>query len=245
MGSVLSTTGKLNGTASFGSNETSSFSKITESKPKSNSIASSSTCSTNGVTVDSAKFFSSQSKKSLNISSSRNYHSILDSTNDFNNNHLDLKLSDESNNHSNKLKTIRMLSSPSCSLEVEEDDGFEPQQDANLVLSRNFLIDNMTDYYNNFIKKEINFESFNKNDYDGYDDDDDEDECNKEATKQLAACNQNESFSDVSKKESRFDKIFKGRLKRSKSLEIGSSRSNLPIVKSIEMPANIKGKLFI
>ena len=166
MGSVLSTTAtKLNG-AAFGSSETSSFSKITEPKPKSNSIASSSTCSTNGATVDSTKLFSSQSKKSLNNSSSRNYHSILDSTNDYNNNHLELKLSDESNKYSNKLKTIRMLSSPSCSLEIEEDDGFEPQSDANLVLSRNFLIDNMTDYYNNFIMKEINFESFNKKDYD-------------------------------------------------------------------------------
>lgn len=79
------------------------------------------------------------------------------------------------------------------------------------ILSRNFLIDNMTDYYNNFIKKDINYKDF----LDSHEDEeDDEDEITQE--RRLL---DNETMEN--RKEDRFvNKLLRTRLKRSKSLEI-------------------------
>lgn len=100
----------------------------------------------------------------------------------------------------NRFKVLRMLSSPSRPVALEQE-----------ILSRNFLIDNMTDYYNNFIKKDINYKDF----LDSHEDEeDDEDEITQESRllDNLAMGN---------RKEDRFvNKLFRTRLKRSKSLEI-------------------------
>lgn len=101
----------------------------------------------------------------------------------------------------NRFKVLRMLSSPSRPVALEQE-----------ILSRNFLIDNMTDYYNNFIKKDINYKDFL--DSHENDDEDDEDEMTQESN-----LLDNESLEN--RKEDRFvNKLFRTRLKRSKSLEI-------------------------
>jgi hypothetical protein len=89
-----------------------------------------------------------------------------------------------------------MLSSPSRPVDCE------PEQEQQAVLSRNFLIDNMTDYYNNFIKKDINYEDF----VGGEDEEDEEEEDREEA-----------------RREGRLVNKLRARLKRSKSLEVKAS----------------------
>lgn len=81
-----------------------------------------------------------------------------------------------------KLKAIRMLSAPQTTPDNEQ------------ILSRNFLIDNMTDYYNNFIKKETVYC--------------DDDQLNKRESKS-------------SRFERLFNKVEQ--LKRSKSLELNNT----------------------
>lgn len=130
----------------------------------------------------------------------------------------------------NRLKAIRMLSSPSRTVECEESIFHDQQSQRNEILSRNFLIDNMTDYYNNFIKKDIKFEDFYE----------------KDKVRKLNHDSDDESYSDSvsldDKKENRFiDKWFKDHLKRSKSLEL-NSKSTMIKSKSNDFPMNFQPK---
>ncbi len=144
---------------------------------------------------------------------------------DENNNEDHLNDNNESNSRlvplrNNRQKALRMLSSPAQSVEIEENTQQEMNDQA--LLSRNFLIDNMTDYYNNFIKKDIKIEDLRKGSRGSLESD-------------IKNICQESGYEDLDKKESRFDKLF--RLKRSKSLEINTTTSS-----SLDLADNNKGR---
>jgi len=162
-----------------------------------------------------------------NHSSQKNEILIKHNLSDENNNEDNLDDNNESNNRLNPLrntrhKALRMVSSPAQSVEVVENT--EQALNDQTLLSRNFLIDNMTDYYNNFIKKDIRIEDLRRNSRGSLDSD-------------INSTCQENSFEGLLKKESRFDKIFK--LKRSKSLDINTTTSS-----SLDLPEKNKGIIF-
>jgi hypothetical protein len=101
-----------------------------------------------------------------------------------------------------KLKPMRMLSTPATTGSHDSD----PE-----ILSRNFLIDNMTDYYNNFIKKD---------------------------STNVYCAEENETEMKKENKTSRFERLFNRveNLKRSKSLELSNALAEERIETCVAVP---------
>ena len=163
--------------------------------------------------------------------------------------HFNFKPMDENNNHGNftnknieeetttekdsifkrklqRFKAIRMMSSPSRSIETDEESYIKDLENVKTIkknnnsnqLMRNFLIDNMTDYYNSFIKRDLKYEQ-GKKDYSNVDFDSEEDNFYDTDNDDIA----------YRKKMNRFDRLFKGRLKRSRSLEFDVGTKDIDI----------------
>lgn len=190
--------------------------------------------SSNGETPSFKPKKSNLNKSGINMSIDINTKILNNSTkfpkasisNDENNNNLSNNLK-SAEPQKIKLKTLRMMSTPSRLVECDKELDNDQQ---NQILLRNFLIDNMTDYYNNFIKKDIKIEDLSGQHF-----------CERvNETSQVNPVSMGSYETD--KKESRFDKIFKGKLKRSKSLEINKHFNNTNILPSKECNILPKGK---
>ena len=161
------------------------------------------------------------------IDKSTEYFSNSKNLNNIKNSVQCLILNDENNNNlsydSKQIEThkINIKTSKPISTKLVNELGNHKQ---NKFLLRNFLIDNMTDYYNHFIKKDINIS--------------DQDFCqNEHSTSNPVTTESNE----IDKKEGRLDRIFKGNLKRSKSLELNKPLFRKDTSQSKECNFPLKG----
>lgn len=181
----------------------------------------STSCSQNSVAYSNDPFTKNTA------SNIRNYSSITKHNSDENNNELENNKADAlAHLSAGRVKALRMISSPAHSFETQDTMIDHEKFSQDQVLSRNFLIDNMTDYYNNFIKKDINIEDLRKSSHHGVLDSD---------INHIFMAHDYYENSSGDKKESRFDKLF--RLKRSKSLEISSKAGS-----SMNDATKMKGK---